>query len=463
MAPSERAHLWQKLLSSTRLGLGSAQSPDVPGRTNFDRDYDRIIFSEPFRHLQDKTQVFPLSPSDYTRTRLTHSLEVSCIGRSMGQMAGAYLHELGLLPESISPTDVGFIVAAACLAHDLGNPPFGHSGEDAIQQWAAQQLNEKSLLQAFTEQERKDFLRFEGNAQSFRILAQLEGREREGGLRLTHATLGTLLKYPRPSWVDDEVMHRYANDVAFKKFNYFQAEKEMAAEVCAATGMHERAPGVYTRHPLAFLMEAADDICYAVVDLEDAHRLGILSTATLRELYDAVCYEGYNPPDAKFEEETAIVMLRSYAITGLTQACIAVWKDSLEAIEAGTFATSLAAASTKATGYKALKTIAREQVYTEERVVLVEYAGYQTLGGLLDFFYSAIVGKSGSWRDRKLLGLLPIAYLRFGEGRLATPEAYLEQLSAYQRLLCVTDYISGLTDRTAVDLYQKLSGIKLPS
>lgn len=213
-------------------------------------------------------------------------------------------------------------------------------------------------------------------------------------------------------------------------------------------------------------MEAADDICYAVVDLEDAYRLGLLSAAELRDLFDLLCYEGYSPPDAKFEDDTAIVMLRSFAISGLTEACMKVWRNSLEAIENGTFTQSLIEACDKAEPYKQhkqLKSAAKTQVYTDERVLLVEYAGYQTIGGLLDFFYPAIVGKGEGLRERKLRRILPASSLRFGEERCENSEAYLEKLTAYERLLVVTDYISGLTDRTAVDLYQKLSGIKLPS
>ncbi|RYX80757.1 deoxyguanosinetriphosphate triphosphohydrolase [bacterium] len=462
MASSERRLFWEKLLCSSRLGLSAHNSPIFPGRTEFDRDYDRIVFSEPFRNLQDKTQVFPLSPSDYTRTRLTHSLEVSCVGRSLGQLGGEYLVEKGLLPDDVSPFNIGMIVAAACLAHDLGNPPFGHSGEDAIQQWAARQLNNKSLLQDFTEEERRDFLRFEGNAQSFRILAKTQGREHRGGIRLTHATLGTLFKYPRPSCVADDVMQQFSSDVAFKKFNYFQAEAELAVEVCRVTGVPERAAGVYARHPLTFLMEAADDICYAIVDLEDAHRLKLISFETLRDLLHPLCYADYSFPDEKFEHDTAVVMLRSYAISSLVQACIEVWKEQLESIENGTFGDSLIKASGLFESYRALKQFAREKVYDDERVLLIEYAGYETLGGLLDFFYSAIVARGEALRDRKLRRIMPISNLRFGGQTQDSPEAYLESLSAYERLLCVTDYISGLTDSAAVDLYQKLSGIKLP-
>ncbi len=453
---------WRQLLSSQRLGQNAHSSAPPPGRTEFDRDYDRIVFSEPFRSLQDKTQVFPFSPSDYTRTRLTHSLEVSCVGRSLGQLAGEHLIATGAMPDGVAPADIGFIVAAACLAHDLGNPPFGHAGEDAIQGWAARQIEQQSLLQDWSKSQRADFTAFEGNAQTFRILTHLLGRERRGGLRLTVATLGTLLKYPRPSWIDDEVKARYGRDVALRKFNYFQAETELALEVCGATGMTERAPGVYARHPLSLLMEAADDICYAVVDLEDAYRLGLLSFGEVRDLLRPLGYDGAADPAKSDEEETVIVMLRSFAITGLTQACIEAWRDNLPAIEAGTFADNLVSQSKYNEAYRQLKTVASARVYTDERVLLVEYAGYQTLGGLLDFFYEAVVARSEALRDHKLRRLLPVGSLRFGAQHHDTPEAYLENLTAYERLLCVTDYVSGLTDRRAVDLYQKLSGIKLP-
>ena len=463
MLNTESRERWRRLLSSLRLGQNHQSSAPPPGRTEFDRDYDRIVFCEPFRNLQDKTQVFPFSPSDYTRTRLTHSLEVSCVGRSLGQLAGEHLASTGAMPPGVSPFDVGFVVAAACLAHDIGNPPFGHAGEDAIQGWAARQIEQKSLLQDWSATQQADFLRFEGNAQSFRILTHLLSRERRGGLRLTSATLGTLLKYPRPSWIDDEIKTRYARDVALKKFNYFGAETELALEVCATTGMTQRAPGVYARHPLAFLMEAADDICYAVVDLEDAYRLGLLSFDEVRDLLKPLSYAGADEPPAHYEAETVIVMLRSFAITELTLGCIAVWRANLEAIEAGTFGSSLIEQAQQFAAYRQLKTVASARVYTDERVLLVEYAGYQTLSGLLDYFYDAVVARSAALRDHKLRRLLPVGSLRFGGQHQNSPEAYLEKLSAYERLLCVTDYVSGLTDRRAVDLYQKLSGIKLPS
>ena len=474
---SDRAALWAKLLASSRLQR-RMPSFSVAERTEFDRDYDRIIFGAPFRRLQGKTQVFPLSPSDYTRTRLTHSLEVASVGRSLGVMAGMHLQDKQLLPVDVAPGDVGIVIAAACLAHDLGNPPFGHSGEDAIQEWAKQKIQEKSLLQDFSPAEKRDFVNFEGNAQSFRILCKVEGRERIGGLQLTHAVLATLLKYPRPSWIENQPLSlelTYNKDVAFKKFNYFQDEAHVQdeqgeiinlfQEVCQTTGMiaRDETQGVYARHPLAFLMEAADDVCYAIVDLEDAYRVGLLSFDEMFDLLHPLFKDDAREVGDEFEKVTQIVVARSFAIDSLTQACFQVWRDNLEAIENGTFTSSLIEKSSLSEVYSKLKQTAKSRVYTDERVLLVEYAGYQTIGGLLEFFYSSIVARGGAPRDKKLRQILPNSCFRFGKAMCHSPEDYLQALTPYQRLLCVTDYISGLTDRNAVDLYQKLSGIKLPN
>jgi dGTPase len=243
----ERIERWERLLSSERLGESNSYTPPE-GRSRFDQDYDRIVFSSAFRRLQDKTQVFPLSQSDYTRTRLTHSVEVSCVGRSLGQLAGKFLQKEGVLEQtSISYGDVGTIVAAACLAHDTGNPPFGHSGESSIQQWAdmsfkspaSQEFRLAELITGGAEQQ--DFLNFEGNAQSFRIYSKLQGRERRGGLRLTLATIGALTKYPRASIIDESLK---GSDVAYKKFGYFQDDRDLALEVFRGLGLLEQVPPV---------------------------------------------------------------------------------------------------------------------------------------------------------------------------------------------------------------------------
>ena len=260
-----RKKVWEKLLSNERLGAGRA--PGSAERTAFQQDYDRIVFTSAFRRMKDKTQVFPLSKSDYVRTRLTHSLEASCVGRSLGAVVGReIIARHGL--KDVESGDFGAIVAAACLAHDIGNPPFGHAGEDAIREW----FRSSGILQrhGFSAAQKADFERYEGNAQGFRIVSRLQSPANPGGLQLTSAVLAAFTKYPRPSQLDVELEGKSGN-----KFGFFQQDADNFARVAAATGLVERIPGrAWRRHPLAFLVEVADDTCYLIVDLEDAARLG---------------------------------------------------------------------------------------------------------------------------------------------------------------------------------------------
>ncbi len=258
---------WNRLLSRVRLGL-SRPHPDSEARTDFQRDFDRIVFSSAFRRLQDKTQVFPLSQSDYVRTRLTHSLEVSSVGRSLGTMVGdSVIKRHGL--KGVYPQDFGAVVAAACLAHDIGNPPFGHAGEDAIRLWFTTSATGLALLDALTNWQRADFLRFEGNAQGFRIITRLQSPDNRGGMQLTCATVGTFTKYPRAAWLPADP----PPGIAFRKFGFYQDDEGLFAEVASQLGLESIQAGAWSRHPLAYLVEAADDICYRIIDVEDAFRL----------------------------------------------------------------------------------------------------------------------------------------------------------------------------------------------
>ena len=269
---------WNRLLSRIRPGL-SRPHPDSEARTDFQRDFDRIVFSSAFRRLQDKTQVFPLSQSDYVRTRLTHSLEVSSVGRSLGTMVGDRVirrHDL----KGVYPQDFGAVVAAACLAHDIGNPPFGHAGEDAIRLWFAASATGQAVLETLSEPQRQDFLRFEGNAQGFRIITRLQSPDNRGGMQLTCALLGAFTKYPRAAWLSVPS----PLGVAFRKFGFYQDDRDLFAEVAGHLGLDEVAPGAWRRHPLAWLVEAADDICYRIIDVEDAFRLQQLRFEDVRDL-----------------------------------------------------------------------------------------------------------------------------------------------------------------------------------
>lgn len=455
-----RIDRWKNFLSNTRLGETPSDIAIVEGRTKFDQDYDRIVFSSAFRRLQDKTQVFPLSQSDYTRTRLTHSIEVSCVGRSLGQMTGKLLQEQGILEGTdISYSDIGTIVAAACLAHDTGNPPFGHSGENAIQTWAKSKFNESPKL-ITSVQEREDFLKFEGNAQSFRIYSKLQGRERYGGLRLTLATIGALTKYPCHS-----INNNTSKDnVAFKKFGYFKDDTQLAQEAFKNLGLIEQCSGSYQRHPLAFLMEAADDICYAIIDIEDAFRLGIIPYKKVEEILFPIASEArISPIEINTPDLTKVARLRAIAIQQLTMECMEIFRTNLEEIENGNFISSLISQTQSREKYKQLKDLVKKDVYTNERVLQIEYVGFEAIGGLMEMYYSAILLDNPTPKEKKLRQLFPIQQLQFKDRQYDTHEECLNVLSEYQKLLSVTDYISGMTDSYAIDLYQKLSGIKLPS
>lgn len=466
----ERAERWKTLLSDERLGDSNVNPTRLPGRSEFDRDYDRIMFSNAFRRMHDKTQVFPLSPSDHTRTRLTHSLEVSCVGRSLGQMAGKSLDVDHLLPDSLCYGDVGTIVSAACLAHDIGNPPFGHSGESAIQQWARAQFADATSVVSKAIHDtppvlRKDFEDFEGNAQGFRIFAKLQGRERKGGLRLTLATVGAMMKYPHSSDISNIDAETSKHDVSRKKFGFFHDDADLACEALDKLKVKKTANEVYSRHPLALLMEAADDICYAIIDLEDACLLKVISYQSVEELLMPIANKNndFKVPDYE-DEQTKLAVLRANSINVLTMACEKVYKNNLIDIEAGNFAYSLISQTGELHDiHEELKNHARKKVYTNERVLQVEYAGYQAIGGLLDIYSAAIVPDHADAKGEKIRELFPKHYFLLGKEMTGSPDALINQLSSYQRLLVVTDYISGMTDRFAVELFQRLSGIKLPS
>lgn len=457
--------VWQNLLNDQRLGEEGVREP-LAYRTAFDTDYDRIIFSSAFRRLQDKTQVFPLSRSDYTRTRLTHSLEVASVGRSLGKMAVEGLGERRKLGEKrVNPDAVGTLVSAACLAHDVGNPPFGHSGETSIQEWAKQKDLKKL---GFTKEESLDFEHFEGNAQTFRAYARLQGRERRGGLRLTYATLGALIKYPVSSGTMRERNGGEASTrhKAYKKFGYFQDDKELAEEVFRKLCLDKRDDGSYQRHPLAYLMEAADDICYAVIDLEDAHRLKVIPS---KDVYDLLCEIAAPKTTKNLSESGKIIVARATAINELAKACSEVFVEAFGSIVEGTFDASLIEYTPFKERYKKLTGLARKKVYTDERVLQIEYAGFQAIGGLLDMLFEALEVNQRvpqTARGKKLLALFPTDYLNLSasfQDSLNDNSLYLESLTPYQRMLVATDYISGMTDGFAVDLFQKLSGIKLPT
>jgi len=447
MSGSERADVWKRLLTTERL-FDEGVIAAAEGRSEFERDHDRVVFSSAFRRLKDKTQVFPLSPTDYTRTRLTHSLEASCVGRSLGQEAANVLRRTGRLTQTL---DVATLVATACLAHDIGNPPFGHSGEDAICRWAE---SRRELLKVDAP-EHRDFETFEGNAQGFRIMTRLQNRLRRGGIRPTLALLGAMSKYPRSSTPSRPPMAGRASE---KKYGFFQDDTSAAIEAFTKLGMVQREPGMFARHALAFLTEAADDICYVVMDLEDAFKLKIVSFDVagewLRHLIAAP-----KQPRAEYRTSSELARLRAAAVHDMTMACAKVFEDNLEGIEDSTFDKPLISETQFAAAHKELKAFEVKHVYTDERALQIEYAGYGTIGGLLDMFCEEALADARTRQQNTLLKLLPDDTF----DRPGVPMGDRLGLTRYQRILAVTDFVSGMTDSYAVELYQKLSGIQLPA
>ena len=443
--------VWEKLLSSERLGAGKA--PGTAERTAFQQDYDRIVFTSAFRRMKDKTQVFPLSKSDYVRTRLTHSLEVSCVGRSLGAVVGReIIARHGL--QHVESGDFGAIVAAACLAHDIGNPPFGHAGEDAIREW----FRHSGLLDRheFTPAQKADFERYEGNAQGFRIVSRLQSPANPGGLQLSSAVLATFTKYPRPSHIDTDL-----DGKSGKKFGFFQQDADNFRQVARSTGLIERIPNTaWHRHPLAFLVEVADDTCYLIVDLEDAARLGFVPYKDAECLLADLAGNTINGSrlDRLHDPKERLEYLRAKAIGCLLESAAAVFLENEDAILSGKFDDELLESSPIAHPLQAILRLAKETIYTARPALEIETAGFEVLGALLGLFTNAVEARAGharyTTRERMLLKLLPTQFLGHGGEPDADP---------YIRLLQVADFVAGMTDSYAVDMFRKLKGFDLPT
>ncbi|QKT02972.1 deoxyguanosinetriphosphate triphosphohydrolase [Ectothiorhodospiraceae bacterium 2226] len=445
---------WETLLSRRRLGKREVDAA-VSARTDFQRDFDRIVFSSAFRRLQDKTQVFPLAGNDYVRTRLTHSLESSSVGRSLGTLVGERIIARHRLGRDVDPSDFGAIVAAACLSHDIGNPPFGHLGEDAICEWFASSPLGQRVLEQLTPAERLDLARFEGNAQGFRILARLQSRDNPGGLQLTAATLGAFTKYPRGSTAAGQ-----GQGASAKKHGYFADDAALFAEVAETLALLPRGEGAWCRHPLAFLVEAADDICYRVIDLEDSYRVGLLEYREVHDLLRAVVAEpdldrrlaGIRGPKERIE------YLRARAINSIILQVTESFMEHEAAMLEGRFDASLLDHIPAAPAVQGLLEIAMARIYVAPQVMEVEAAGFEVLGGLLEAFVAAAEevaahGARAASRSRVFLRLIPEQFI----GSATAPEP-----AAYRRLLGITDFVSGMTDSYAVTLYKRIKGISLP-
>jgi dGTPase len=428
---------WRKLLSPSRLQAPSRS--DEMQRSVFQRDYDRIVFCSALRRLQDKTQVHPFPTSDYVRRRLTHSLEVSSVGRSLGYWIGTKLVERGSFKESEAghlPYDVAQIVSNACLAHDIGNPPFGHAGEQAIGSWFSVHA-EEPMLDALDEHEHADFQRFEGNAQGFRLLTRLQNSIDDGGLRLTFATLGAFTKYPSTS------TYAASGDpyIGAKKYGVFKEDVEHFEGIARELGLIERAPGSWCRHPLVFLVEAADDICYKIVDVEDALKLGRLTFAEAEK-----CFLNMLSMDRKYvrnaDENSNIGWLRAAAIGSLIEAVQDAYLVYEEQIMNGTFSAGLLDVSSKATAVKEAKKLVAERVFTWDRTIAAEISGAQMITDVLDRCMHAVHDPQHKIQSM-IVKIIP---------RYNATDPWVRKVHA------VTDFVSGMTDSYLRTIYLRLSG-----
>jgi len=447
---------WKELLNDNRFGVKAASlGSTVDGRSQFQKDFDRIVFSPAFRRLQDKTQVFPLPESDFVHTRLTHSLEVSVVGRSLGNLVGEkIIKRHSQLNNDFTKFHFGEVVAAACLAHDIGNPPFGHSGENAIAEYFKTGGGKEFKNDIDDEKKWLDLIKYEGNAQGFRIITTLQNPDVDGGLRLTLATLAAFTKYPKESFTTAD-LKKLTNKTAYKKFGFFQAEKNIFKEIAKAVGLKSVEDGGYLwcRHPLSVLVEAADDICYGIMDLEDGFRLGLISFKDTEELLMPLVpgdeLEGYKGRDDKEK----IGYLRAKAISELVNELANNFVDNEENLLDGKFEDEMISVIEKADALKEINKISIEKIYNYKSVVEREVAGYEVLGGLLDTFihaYNESYEGNLSRKNRAVVNLMPKRITK------NPPD------DIYLRLLSVIDFVSGMTDSFAVSLFRKIKGISLP-
>ncbi len=445
---------WEELLSLKRSGDTSKRMRKEQDETRlgFEVDYDRIIFSSAFRSLQDKTQVVPLSKTDFVHTRLTHSLEVSVVGRSLGRIAGKRILERHPHLNGVHGygfNDFGAIVAAAALAHDIGNPPFGHSGEQAIGEYFKNGSG-KMYRTDMSEKEYQDLIDFEGNANGFRLLT--ESREgTEGGLRLSYATLGAFMKYPKESLPKKPTGH-----IADKKFGFFQTGKDFFQEVAGELGLAQTRSGSdisFSRHPLTYLVEAADDICYTIIDFEDGINLGLIPEEFALEYLVNLVKGTINSRKyhALAYKEDRLSYLRALAINTLIADAIEVFIANEHKILDGTFEVSLMDKSAYKAQIRDILDISIDKIYNSPEVVEKEIAGYKVISDSLDVFTSALIRKKedrASNYDRLMLRILPGPY----QGT---------DMPIYRILLNTCCYVASLSDGAAILLHKKIKGMEL--
>ena len=441
---------WKQLISNKRFGQEHKHAERHDDRSEFKRDYDRLIFSSAFRRLQNKTQVFPLPGSIFVHNRLTHSLEVASVGMSIGNdISRRVIQKRPELKDTLVE-EIGTIVSAACLAHDLGNPPFGHSGEKAIQTFFSEGPGQK-IKSMVSSEFWDDITHFEGNANAFRILTHRFKGRRQGGFVMTYSMLASIVKYPFASCLAGN----------HGKFGFFASETESYRKIADELGIFcKSAPGEplkYARHPLVYMVEAADDICYEIMDIEDSHKLKILSFAETEHLLLSFFDEDIQQKirqriidEELTDENEKVVYMRASVIGKLENECVAAFLAHEEEILAGTFEGSLIdhISERQKKAYKECEKISYSKIYQSKPVLDIELSGYQIMATLMKVFVEAAVNPSRFYSKQLL--------------RRVSSQYDIENENLEERIMAVIDYISGMTDIYALDIYQKINGISLP-
>ena len=442
---------WKQLISNKRLGQESRHAIRHDDRSEFKRDYDRLIFSAPFRRMQNKTQVFPLPGSIFVHNRLTHSLEVASVGMSLGNdVAHCVMKTRPELADTLF-TQIGTIVSTACLAHDMGNPPFGHSGEKAIQTFCTEGKG-AYLKDRLSPELWNDITHFEGNANAFRLLAHRFKGRRDGGFVMTYTTLASIVKYP------------FASALAEKghgKFGFFSTEADIFCRIADDLGIIRKSadgyPAEYARHPLVYLVEAADDICYEIMDIEDAHKLKIVTYEETKRLFlDFFDEMGQNHIMQRIHDEEItddnekVIYMRACVINALERACVDAFMRHEDEIMRGEFSGSLIDSidDRLVKAYRNCTELSKKRIYKSKPVLDVELSGFKIMDSLMEVMTEAAVNPQRFY-SRQLISRVSSQY------DISAPD--LET-----RIMAVIDYISGMTDVYALDIYQKINGISLP-
>ena len=439
---------WEQLLSLNRFGdtTKRLRKDQDETRLGFEVDYDRIVFSNAFRSLQDKTQVVPLSKTDFVHTRLTHSLEVSVVARSLGRIVGKALLENhpNLSEKGYKVNDFGAIVAAAALAHDIGNPPFGHAGEKAIGDYFLSGKGQK-FKEQLSPKEWQDLIDFEGNANGFKILSQ-SSIGKKGGLRLSYATLGAFIKYPKESLPKKPTSH-----VADKKYGIFQSEASFFKELASKLGLENKSASKYNRHPLAFLVEAADDICYTIIDFEDGINLGLIEEEYALEylinlVRDSIDTQKYY---ALPNKSSRLSYLRALSIGALIEEAAQQFLNNEKSILEGTFNHALLDKCKYEAQINDIIKISIDKIYKSKEVLEKEIAGYRVIADLLNSFCKAAINtldKKETNYDKLMLQLVPDYF----KEKIMTP---------YLTLISMAGFVASLSDSQALLLHKKISGL----